>query len=282
MKKTITYILSTNYAGSTMLALMLGAHSRIVQVGEAKRLRRNNHKQYPCPLCADKKKCSLFDGISPENVTELYDIVFSRIDADVIVDHSKKPFWAKFFLEQADKYDLKFIHLVRDPRSLVRRWDMKFRGRSKSTQRWKLMRKSFDMMLRTPFCNDIDLYSYKWLGQNRDISNFISGNSLDACVLTYRDLVMDTEEQLKRVSDYIGVDYEPQQATYWTTLQHGGGKLSDILQHEGIQLDLRWQEYLSDSDKNKIENNTLIKKYLAQQGISMLDNGLTLNTDVEK
>lgn len=274
MEKTITYILSTNYAGSTMLALMLGAHSRVLQIGEAKRLRRNSHKQEACPLCVDRKSCSLLDGITPENVTNLYDIVFSRIDADVIVDHSKKPFWARIFLEQADKYDIKFIHLIRDPRSLVRRWDMKFQGKSKMTQRWKLMRKSTDMLFRAPFCNDSELYSYKWLCQNREISDFLSSNSLESCVLTYRDLVLDTEGQLKRINDFIGIDYEPQEATYWNTLQHGGGKISDILQHEGIQLDTRWQGYLSEEMKISVTGNKLVNDYLQQNDIVFGGDGL--------
>lgn len=277
MKKTITYILSTNYAGSTMLALMLGAHSRVLQIGEAKRLRRVKHKQLPCALCGHGNICSLFDGITPDKTPQLYDIIFSRADVDVIVDHSKKPFWAKQFLEQRDKYDIKFIHLVRDPRSLVRRWDMKFEGKSKTAQRWKLIRKSTDMLFRAPFCNATEIYMYKWLYQNREISEFLSKYQLDSCILTYRDLVLDTEEQLKRINDFIGIDYEPQEATYWTTLQHGGGKISDILQHEGIQLDTRWQDYLPDDMKSAVLGNKLVNQYLEENDISFTDDGLHFN-----
>jgi len=277
-RKTITYILSTNYAGSTMLTLMLGAHSKTLQIGEAKRLRRVNHKQSPCSLCNTGKPCSLFDGIGPDNIKELYDTLFSRAeDIDVVVDHSKKISWAERYLDQRDRYDIKFIHLVRDPRSLVRRWDLQFKEKSKLVQRWKLIRKSKDMLLHAPFCDDTTLYTYKWLCQNRLISRFFVKNNLQSCVLTYRDLVMDTENQLRRLNDFIGIEYEPQEATYWTTQQHGSGKISDILHNEGIQLDVRWQDYLSPQQKQLVVENRLVTEYLDKLNITFQDDGLRYN-----
>jgi len=274
-RKTITYILSTNYAGSTMLTLMLGAHSKTLQIGEAKRLRRVNHKQNPCSLCNTGKPCSLFDGIGPDNIKELYDIVFSRAtDIDVIVDNSKKISWAEGYLNQQDRYDIKFIHLVRDPRSLVRRWELKFKDESKLVQRWKLIRKSKDMLWHAPFCDDTTLYTYKWLCQNRLISRFLEKNNLQFCVLTYRDLVMDTENQLRRLNKFISNEYESQQATYWTTQQHGSGKTSDILHHEGIQLDVRWKDYLSPQQKHHVAENRLVTEYLEGLNVTFQDDGL--------
>jgi len=241
---------------------MLGAHSKAILISEAKVLRRDDQLRPPCLLCGKDNICAINEGISSKNIDQLYDIQFERWeDADVVVDSSKKPWWPERFLSQKDKYDMKFIHLVRDPRSLVRRWDMKFKDRSSlSSQRWRLIRKSSDMLLRAPFCDRTTLYTYKWLGQNRDISNFLAKYHLEHRVITYHDLVKDTEQQIRDLTDFIGIAYEEQQVRYWTTQQHGGGKISDILDHTGIQLDLRWQAYLSDDLRISITNHQLFNQ----------------------
>jgi len=259
-----------------MLNLMLGAHSRVLQIGEAKRLRRNNHKQEACVLCNTGKPCSLFEGITPDNVNTLYDTLFERNpDIDVIVDNSKRTDWSSRFLSQRDRYDIKFIHLLRDPRALIRRWYLSFGDKPKPVQRWKLMRKSADMLLRAPFCNTTQLYAYKWLCQNRIISKYLSNNQLTSYVLTYHDLVTDLQQQLTSLSDFIGIDFEPQQLEYWNTQQHASGKTSELLHKEGISLDTRWQEYLTGEMLQLIENEELIKNYLQDIKLQMQGNGLT-------
>lgn len=47
-KKQIVYILSTNYAGSHFLALMLASHSRCASVGEVHQLRKKDELLFWC------------------------------------------------------------------------------------------------------------------------------------------------------------------------------------------------------------------------------------------
>jgi hypothetical protein len=130
------------------------------------------------------------------------------------------------------------------------------------------------MLLRAPFCDRTMLYAYKWLDQNRDISNFLAKHDLEHRVITYHDLVRNTEKVLRDLNGFIGVGYEKQQICYWKTQQHGGGKISNILKHSGIQLDLRWQDYLSDEVKSSLTNNQLVNEYLLELGVQFSDEGL--------
>src|SRR5207249_5901621 len=81
MKKTVVYILSTPYAGSHFLSLQLGSHSKTMHVGELKILRKGPPKE-------NQRECrfelgEVFQGIGPENIDQVYDIIFSRIDPGI-------------------------------------------------------------------------------------------------------------------------------------------------------------------------------------------------------
>ena len=80
-----------------------------------------------CYVCEDKPSCVVFGGIGPHNVDDIYDIVSGRIDPEisVMVDASKNTFWARRFLNN-DRYVRKYVHLIRDPRAMVRRWMLTF------------------------------------------------------------------------------------------------------------------------------------------------------------
>src|SRR5437016_3890965 len=114
MKKTVALILSTNYAGSHYLSLMLGSHSRAMHIGEIHRVRegRTVGLDRVCWLCRDKGFCPIFSNIAPHEVARVYDIIFSRIDpnVEVLIDNSKN---ARGWLEQFlgnDTFQRKYIH----------------------------------------------------------------------------------------------------------------------------------------------------------------------------
>ena len=125
MNRSVVYILSTNYAGSHYLSLLLGSNSQTTHLGEVKRLRFADEadRKRACYLCRDKPDCKLLGGIGPENLADIYPIVFSRVPTrvKVLVDSSKNTFWARRFLHDG-RYARKYVHLIRDPRALVRRY----------------------------------------------------------------------------------------------------------------------------------------------------------------
>ena len=115
--------LSTNFAGSHFPSLMLGSHSRAQHVGEVRRLHKRPRTKQPCFLCEASGECELFRDIDADGLEDLWPTLLSRVEEKILVliDNSKKPSWAARFLAD-DRHEKKYIHLVRDPRALIRRW----------------------------------------------------------------------------------------------------------------------------------------------------------------
>jgi hypothetical protein len=126
MTKQIAYILSTNYAGSHFLSLQLGSHSQCASIGELHHFRRNKTRAKACYRCEKDSDCPVFSGIQGKPVRQFYDGIFDNLATydsriSTVIDNSKKVRWAGRFLDMPG-YTRKYIHLIRDPRALVRRW----------------------------------------------------------------------------------------------------------------------------------------------------------------
>src|SRR5437773_1174114 len=111
-----------------------------MHLGEVKILRKGSPdpKQRECRF----EVGHVFAGIGPDNIDQVYDIIFSRIDPriEALVDASKTVYgWADRFLDD-DRYDRKYLHLIRDPRALVRRWLPKSTFNKRLSLRWRLTR----------------------------------------------------------------------------------------------------------------------------------------------
>ena len=275
--KKIVYILSSNYSGSHLLSLVIGSHSRFQHIGEVKGLRNNKHpdRQY-CGICDGHENCPVLGGISPDNVDDIYETIFSNVNENVnaLVDTSKKIFWAKRFLND-NRYEKKFVFLIRDPRSLVRRWliDEKL---NVSRERLKLFKYPPRYIKTGLFGDNADLYVGKWLQQNWKISNFINKFKLDGFTLTYHDLVMKESKVLSDLMSWLGETYEPGQEAYWNFTHHGSSKTKYRHTKERT-LDCRWKEYLTQEQQEKVANNPNVQKFLKKCGVMMNDDGLTLD-----
>jgi hypothetical protein len=276
MNKTVVYILSTNYAGSHYLSLMLGSHSQALHLGEVKRLRFPDEslRRRACYLCRNKPECALFAGITSVNLADIYTTVFSRAPATVLVDNSKNTFWARCYLDD-DRFTKKYIHLIRDPRALVRRWMLTFTTpKQKLNQRLRVVketpRRTLPVMLGSP----ATVYLDKWLLRNREISRFIAENKLDSIVTTYEDLATNTGGELTRLCDWIGLDFEPAQMDYWNFHHHGTQKKDYAGKKERI-FDLRWKEFLKPGVAARITRYRPVNDYLESLGLRFTENGLT-------
>lgn len=292
MKKTIIYILSTNYAGSHFLSLMLGSHSRAMHLGELKRLRKAKAQDESkrCYICKKTggQACPVFNGVDAASIDTAYDIVFSNIkDAgvDVLIDNSKKPFWAERFLNKTP-YSIKCIHLIRDPRALVRRWLLRYNTPAeKLNQRLKTIRDLPALAPRVAFMPDAFAMMYKWLAQNMAITAFIKAHSLEHTLVTYQDLALDSVGELKRLGRWAGLEYEPGQEQYWRFIHHGTQKYEYEWikeKSESHYFDLRWKEFLSSKMQGRMKNNRQVLKYIEKLGLIWADNGLTQGSSVQK
>jgi len=278
LKRTIVYILSTNYAGSHYLSLLLGSNSRAIHLGETKRLRdaRMRQRRNVCFVCEDKPSCVIFGGIGPDNVDNIYDIISDRIDAKTttFIDASKNTFWAGRFLDN-DRYVRKYIHLIRDPRAMVRRWMLTFTTpKQQMNQRLRIAKASPKQALPALLGSPERLYVEKWLLRNQELSRFIAGNHLDHIVVTYEDLAGNTAYELTRLCDWMGLKFEPEQMDYWNFPHHGSQK-KDYANTKVRMFDLRWKKFLKPSAAAKITKHKPTNKYLEQLGLRFTENGLT-------
>jgi len=286
MKKTIVYILATDFAGSHYLSLMLGSHSRVMHLGEVKRLGTRKGSQrikWICSACQDKGTCPILSGIGPHNVDAIYDIIFSRVDPqiEVLVDNSKLICgWVTRFLNDG-KYDMKFIHLVRDPRALVRRWMMEAPGIKRGLRQVRRFTRiaGAHPELAWPILRGgkTALLMYNWLAQNQRITKFLERHKLDTYRLTYYDLCHDTPGELTRLMKWLGLDYESGQPEYWNFEHHGSQKPSYDwnLEKKTAFFDVRWKTFLTPEAIQQISHAPAIHRYLQEIGIRFVEDGLT-------
>jgi Sulfotransferase family len=279
LDRTVAFILSTNYAGSHYASLMLGSHSKAAHVGELHHLRKVNNVRAICARCGSYSACPLFKDIRPEAIDEAFDVLFRALpDTPLIVDNSKKCEWAGRFLERPG-YRKKVIHLIRDPRALVRRWDLAYRTPSQVwKQRWRWMRREPDLALALLTASRRRLYLYKWLAQNRRITRFIQAHRVDHLLVTYRDLALDTEAQLTRIMEWLGLEFERGQIEYWNVDHHGSQKT----EYEWVKsekrrfFDTRWKEHLTPEEQEAFVADRRVAGYLADLGLRVVGDGLTV------
>jgi hypothetical protein len=123
-----------------------------------------------------------------------------------VIDNSKKTAWAKRFLNIGD-YELKFIHLIRDPRALVRRWLMNNDTPEKRRKkRFQLARNNLFLSPWILSGSDEEVFAYKWLVDNRRITRFFENNRLDFRIVTYRDIAVDTNMHIEKIVHWMGWD----------------------------------------------------------------------------
>ena len=279
MKKTVATILSTNFAGSHFLSLMLGSHSRAQHVGEARRLRKLPRTKQPCFLCEGSGECELFRGIDPDGLEDLWPTLFSRVGEEilVLVDNSKKPSWAARFLAD-DRYEKKYIHLIRDPRALIRRWATDYNAWPKRIeQRVTWGRRRPDLLLPMLLASHRRFFLYKWLAKNQEITEFLRANGLEHTLVTYRDLARFPDEALADLDRFLGLEPEPGQKAYWNFEHHGSQKADYewVKQQRTQFLDLRWKEFISEADQRWVLGEPRVGRYLAELGLEFVEDGLT-------
>jgi hypothetical protein len=278
MRKTVAYVLSTPYAGSHYLSLMMGSNSRAIHVGELNLVRKEKAKK-------ESRECivngiEILEGINAENCDRIHDIIFSRIDPgiQVLVDNSKKVSWAELFLDH-DAFDKKYIHLIRDPRALVRRYALHSYFRKVWRHRWRVFKAIPEMRTRIYLLAEPYVWCYYWLVQNRAITRFLRDHQLEHTVVTYRDLAVNPATEIRRLMEWLGLSYEPAQLEYWN-FEHIGTQKREyewVKEKKATFIDLRWQSELAADVQQTIRKDRLIGEYLSALGLKFMDDGLTRN-----
>ena len=276
MRKTVVYILSTPYAGSHYLSLMLGSHSKAAHLGEVIQLQNEHRGRQSKEVAFTNEK--IFEGIGPENIESLYEILWSRLRSspELLIDNSKKVTWAQRFVARQD-FGRKYIHLIRDPRALIRRYGLKSTFRKVLRHRWRLFRVMPALRARIFFISAPRVWSYYWLWQNQRISRFLAEHQADFRVVTYRDLAREAGTEIARLMEWLGQQFEPAQLEYWQ-FEHIGTEKKNygwVKERQSSYFDLRWQQDLPGDLQSAVCADPLITGYLDSIGLSMVSDGLT-------
>jgi len=278
MKKKLVFILSSNYSGSHFLSLLLGSHSKAVHLGETKNLIKEGVNCYKCGVSND---CHLFEGIQELTTETFYPTLFDRAgdQINLLIDTSKKTEWAINFINTQSEYDIKIVHLIRDPRALIRRWNNKYTSLlSQLSQRRKVLKAFPKKTLQLIFSSQSNIYLYKWLKQNQKIVDFTKRFSLDTKTITYHDLTLNPEKELSTLMKWLGNTYETTQLKYWEFEHHGTQKR----QYEWVKkqqttshIDLRWKDALTKKQSKLISSNRDLRSYLEQNKLFQIEKGIT-------
>ena len=280
MRKTVAYILSTPYAGSHYLSLLMGSNSRAIHVGELNGLRKEKAKKESRECLVNRGE--VLEGIGAENCNRVHEIIFSRIDPgiQVLVDNSKRVSWAERFLGN-DTFDKRYIHLIRDPRALVRRYALRSHFRKVWRHRWRVFKAIPQLRPRIFLLPEPYVWAYYWLVQNRAISRFLRDNHLEHTVVAYRDLAINPAAEIQRLMEWLELSYERAQLEYWN-FEHIGTQKRDyewVKEKKATFIDLRWQSELPADVQQTISKDPLIGEYLSSLGLKFVDNGLTRNLE---
>ena len=278
MKKKLIFILSSNYSGSHFFSLLLGSHSGGEHLGELKNIYKS-FDAVSCYVCDELDDCRLYHDIKECPKPDLYKELFSRVDDKVefLVDISKKSEWFENFIPSSE-YDIRLIHLVRDPRALARRWLMRFDEKQIGLrERIKQIRKNPLKIGKLLFGDLLTVCIYKWISQNRKMTAFVKSSGLPARMVTYKELALRPDETLASICEWIGVSYEPGQKDYWNFEHHGTQKKEYewVREKGGAQFfDQRWREFLTETQIERIEKNRDLQALLKQFSMRFSPEGL--------
>ena len=259
--KTVVFILSHNYSGSTWLSLMLGSHSQAFYLGELNKLYSKKDFR-PCALCTSQgRECPYLHDVRRIHPTEVHGFLLDRVGKPMLVDNSKRVKWNARVLNDYS-YQHKYVHLIKDPRAIY--YSLHIRARADE----------FD----------------KWIDRNAEISTFLAENNLDAYRVSYNELAENTEEALTRLNTWLGLLYEPEQQEYWRFEHHGPGEngaTSAFLQNSRASdqnfysahrqtafVDRRWQEHLDAATLRAITENDEVQNVLAALRMELNETGL--------
>jgi hypothetical protein len=281
-RQNIVTILSTNFSGSHFLSQLLGSHHRARHGGEIKYLRRE-HRARSCLICPDPMTCPLIKGVSHQTIQDCYRLILTNFqergeEVQTLIDTSKKVKWARQFLNRED-YDYRYIHLLRDPRALVRRWTNSL---TTTRQIWHTrycsFRRSRPLNFKALLGNWTEVLIQKWLNENRGIDHFCSAHALPVLTVTYRDLCHDTLNQAYQITRFLGLDDDPNILNFWQPQHHGSVKhphnRSRGTSTAGYH-DLRWKQDLSEQVVHYITEHPQILAYLELKNLMLLEDGLS-------
>ncbi len=228
----VIYILGAGSSGSTLLSLLLGAHSRMVNVGEISHIDRYRSLDLNCGCGERVSKCSfwskvfstkdLLAPVKPNNSLykllrfrsdctrqdphfieiinrnmALYNRIVAQSNKEIIVD-SSKDIVRLYYLFRAGEINVAPVFLVRDGRAYI------------NSLRKRLGMSAFRSMFRWVRLNlYAEWFIRKIMGgrrlKNKNFTRFVENKVLH---LSYEELTQRPEKTLEKIFEKLGLESE--------------------------------------------------------------------------
>lgn len=215
------FVASLGHSGSTLLTLLLGAHSRLLGLGEVSSLfsvldEGRVPVDDPCSCGSDLGDCPMWGPIlgalaATSSPVERYALMGEHVAAtfgpDVAIVDSSKNVVALRSISGVPGIELSVVHLVRD----VRSWTVAFRERSrrKGDFGWRSLVGSYGVRgvgraaWRSPFgCFRL------WHLTNRDIEAALSQMRTPSVTVSYETLAFSPRRVLGALLDVLDLPFE--------------------------------------------------------------------------
>lgn len=278
------FVIGAPRSGTTLLRLMLNRHPEVCVPPEAGFLvwlynkysveARAGQKEKFLSDLKDTKKIeswnldfSLLSGYlqrdSGGSYAELMDSIY-RFYAERVLGKEVEHFGDKnnYYLEHVDLLhkmfpSAKYVHIVRDGRSVAASYKRLMQ---------KEMRSKYAPVLPTDIADIASEWRANILRVHESFDNLPGGLSI---AVRYEDLVLHTEETLKRVSNFLGFDFHSDMLTYYLTSEREGLEPTEYMEWKEKNLkpidssSVTAYQALSDGDRKHFEsvNFDLLKEY---------------------
>lgn len=245
----IVYVVGAGHSGSTLLSLLLNSHSRVHALGEIDKIDRYAREpasgRRPLERAFWRAVRARYEATSSRPLAEiaLRRPDGRRLDGDalaawaddyerlaraiaavsgkrILVDASKHTGQLDLLVRSA-RFDLRVIHLQRDGRGVVHSYARKYGGFVRGYRHWARSQQRAARIRST-------VASSCWLS------------------LRYEDLSSAPERQLRRVCEFLDLEFEPAMLAFRRTAWEGvsGNRMAHQANAE-IVLDERWRRELS-------------------------------------
>lgn len=276
-RKTVAFVLSADQSGSTWVGYVLGSNNQSAFLGEYYRA-WHKYLSVPCTICAarGRPECELLHGIERVPVQQAFTWAFERTGKHLLIDNSKVTHWTAEFTCDATIYDIRLIHLIRDPRG----WFASQRRRRPEV-----------------CCSDV---MHVWRDTNVKIFDFAKTVGTPYRTVFYDDIASNPIANFRKLYQFCGLKFEQESLRYWNFTHHGfaaNGATSTFLTHhvgrekvshfltgddefyerhnKQLFYDDRWRRELTAEEIHGISNDPDIKDVLRTFGKEMTSSGIT-------
>ena len=270
----LIYIAGTSHSGSTLLDLMLNAHSKIISGGELAMLnrqlrpRKSKKRLYvPCSCGAPSlHDCSYWKDVdlhsrsisgkslpeldmsdmthtNPEGAATavLLKAMAAAANQEIVLDSSKLPRRLAHLLTFKE-FEVHPIHLIREPKGQIHSVRRKHGGLIKHIARYQWVHEQIRRTLK-------------------DVRH---------SVVHYEELVRDPENTLRACLEPVGLAFEPQQLRWTEAAKHQvAGNGMRFRSSDTLVLDESWKEGLTQVQRVTIDIGTALSRSLLRKAPSV-------------